>query len=192
MTRQVLSKALHSDDMARPKTASINLDALFRRGSAARKIAERLMTGRPQTRNELVEGLGTSVTTVNRVVAQLEKAGAIVTREIGSDGKQAVFRLVDMTGPKPARPYLHLGDEVRVVAARLSGDDMLIDVSIDKHTYRGVVRGVVTNVNLGSYATVQGIERVDDTLSNVRFEAHGATSGDRTVILESVRNVSYA
>ena len=123
------------------------------------------MTGKPQTRYELVEGLGTSVTTVNRVVAQLEKAGAIVTREIGSDGRQAVFRVVDVTGPKAARPYLHLGDQVRVVAARVSGDDMVIDVSVDKHTYRGVVRGVVTNVNLGGYATVQGIELVDDTLS---------------------------
>ena len=69
---------------------------------------------------------------------------------------------------------------------------MLIDVSVDKHTYRGVVRGVVTNVNLGGYATVQGIELVDDTLSNVRFEAHGAASGDRTVVLESVRNVTDA
>ena len=135
------------------------------------------MTGRPQTRSQLVAGLGTSVTTVNRVVAQLEKAGAIITREIGSDGRQAVFRVVDVTGPKAALPYLNLGDQVRVVAARLSGDDMLVDVSVDKHTYRGVVRGVVTNVNLGGYATVQGIELVDDTLSNVRFEAHGATSG---------------
>jgi hypothetical protein len=148
------------------------------------------MTGKPQTRSQLVEGLGTSVTTVNRVVGQLEKAGAIVTREIGSDGRQAVFRVVDVTGPKAARPYLHLGDQVRVVAARLSGDDMLIDVSVDKHTYRGVVRGVVTNVNLGGYATVQGIELVDDTLSNVRFEAHGAASGDRIVVLESVRNIT--
>jgi DNA-binding Lrp family transcriptional regulator len=176
--------------MARRKAASINLDALFRSGSAARRIAERLMTGKPQTRSQLVEGLGTSVTTVNRVVAQLEKAGAIITREI--DGKQAVFRVVDVTGPKGARPYLHLGDQVRVVAARLSGDDMVVDVSVDRHTYRGVVRGVVTNVNLGGYATVQGIELVDDTLSNVRFEAHGATSGDRMVVLESVRNVTDA
>ena len=148
------------------------------------------MTGKPQTRYELVEGLGTSVTTVNRVVGQLEKAGAIITREIDSDGKQAVFRLVDVTGPKAARPYPHLGDQVRVFAARLSGDDMLIDVSTGKETFRGVVRGVVTNVNLGGYATVQGIERVDDTLSNVRFEPHGATSGDRMVVLESVRNVT--
>ena len=89
--------------MARQKTASINLDALFRPGSAARRIAERLMTGKPQTRSQLVAGLGTSVTTVNRVVAQLEKAGAIMTREIGADGRQAVFRVVDVTGPKAAR-----------------------------------------------------------------------------------------
>ncbi len=120
--------ALQSDDMPRRKAASINLDTIFRSGSAAHKIAERLMAGKPQTRYELVEGLGTSVTTVNRVVGQLEKAGAIITREIGSDGKQAVFRLVDVTGPKAARPYLHLGERVRVVAARLSGDDMLVDV----------------------------------------------------------------
>ena len=78
--------------MARPKAASINLDDLFRPASAARRIAERLMTGKPRTRAQLVEGLGTSVTTVNRVVAQLEKAGAIITREVGADGRQAVFR----------------------------------------------------------------------------------------------------
>jgi hypothetical protein len=178
--------------MARSKAASINLDALFRSGSAAHKVAERLMTGKPQSRNELVAGLGTSVTTVNRVVAQLEGAGAIITREIGSDGRQAVFRLVDVTTAKSKRPYLHIGDRVRVVAARLSGDDMLIDVSSGKDTYRGVVRGVITNVNMGSYAVVQGIERVDDTLSNVRFEVHGSTSGDRMVVLESVRNVTEA
>ena len=61
--------------------------------------------------------------------------------------------------------------------------------SINTHLPWGV-RGVVTNVNLGGYATVQGIELVDDTLSNVRFGAHGATSGDRTVVRESVRNVT--
>ena len=77
--RLTRSEALHSDDMARPKATSINLDALFRTGSAARRIAERLMTGKPQSRAQLVAGLGTSVTTVNRVVAQLEKAGAIIT-----------------------------------------------------------------------------------------------------------------
>ena len=46
--------------MATQKLAEINLDTLFRPGSAARKIAERLMTGKPQTRSQLVEGLGTS------------------------------------------------------------------------------------------------------------------------------------
>jgi DNA-binding Lrp family transcriptional regulator len=148
------------------------------------------MTGKPQTRYELVEGLGTSVTTVNRVIAQLEKAGAIITREIGSDGRQAVFRLVEVTAPKGGRPYLHIGDRVRVVAAHVSGDDMLIDTTVDKYTYRGVLRGVVTNVNIGGYATVQAVERVDDTLSNVRFEAHGSASGDRMVVLESVRNIT--
>jgi hypothetical protein len=115
--------------MVRQKPAGINLEALFRSGSAVRKVAEGLMTGEPQTRYELVEGLATSVTTVNRVVAQLEEAGAIITREIGSDGRQAVFRLVDVTTAKVVRPYLHIGDRVRVVAARLPGDDMLIDVS---------------------------------------------------------------
>jgi DNA-binding Lrp family transcriptional regulator len=177
--------------VARAKAAaSINLDAMFRVGSGARRIADRLMTGKPLTKNELVEGLGTSVTTVYRVVARLEEAGAIITRHIGPDGRQTVFRLVEVSARKVERPYLHLGDRVRVIAARLSGDDMLIDVSTGKDTYRGVVRGVVSNVNMGSYATVQGIERVDDVLSNVRFEVHSAASGDRLVVLESVRNVT--
>jgi predicted ArsR family transcriptional regulator len=178
--------------VVRRKAAGVNLDALFRPDSSARKIADRLMTGKPQTRYELVDGLGTSVTTVNRVIAQLEKAGAIITREIGSDGRQAVFRLVEVTNPKVGRPYLHIGDQVRVVAARISGDDMLIDTTVDKYTYRGVLRGVVSNVNIGGYATVQAVERVDDTLSNVRFEAHGATTGERVVVLDSVRNVTDA
>jgi predicted ArsR family transcriptional regulator len=178
--------------VARAKAASINLDGMFRPGSGARKIAERLMTGKPQTKYELVAGLDTSVTTVYRVVGRLEAAGAIITRDIGPDGRQTVFRLVEVSARKVARPYLHLGDRVRVIAARLSGDDMLIDVSTGKDTYRGVVRGVITNVNVGSYATVQGIERVDDTLSNVRFEVHGSASGDRMVVLESVRNVTDA
>jgi len=176
----------------RRKAGSINLDAMFRPGSGARKIADRLMTGKPQTKYELVEGLGTSVTTVYRVVARLEEAGAIITRDIGTDGRQTVFRVVDVSASRVARPYLHIGDRARVVAARLSGDDMLIDVSTGRDTYRGVARGIITNVNMGSYATVQGIERVDDTLSNVRFEVHGTTSGDRMVVLESVRNVTDA
>jgi DNA-binding Lrp family transcriptional regulator len=178
--------------VARRKAANVNLDGLFQANSSARKIAERLMTGKPQTRYELVEGLGTSVTTVNRVVSQLEKAGVIITREIGPNGRQAVFRMVEVTAPKVERPYLHIGDRVRVVAARISGDDMLIDTTVDKYTYRGVLHGVVTNVNIGGYATVQAVERVDDTLSNVRFESHGTTAGERVVVLESVRNVTEA
>jgi hypothetical protein len=150
------------------------------------------MTGKPQTKYELVKDLDTSVSTVYRVVERLQAAGAIVTRDIASDGRQTVFRMVDVSAPKVSRPYLHLGDRVRVVAARVSGDDMLIDVSIGRDTYRGVVRGVVTNVNMGSYASVQGIERVDETLSDVRFEVHGAASGDRIVVLDSVRNVADA
>ena len=148
------------------------------------------MTGKPQTKYELVEGLNVSVTSVYRVVDRLEEAGAIITSEIGSDGRQTIFRLVDVSERKAARPYLQVGERVRVIASRISGDDMLIDVTTGRDTYRGVVRGVITNVNMGGYASVQAVERVDDTLSNVRFEAHAATSGDRLVVLESVRNVT--
>jgi predicted ArsR family transcriptional regulator len=171
---------------------TINLDAMFRSTSGARRIADRLMTGKPQTKYELVEGLNVSVTTVYRVVDRLEQAGAIITREIGSNGRQTIFRLVDVSERRATRPYLQVGERVRVVAARVSGDDMLVDVATGRDTYRGVVRGVITNVNMGGYATVQAVERVDDTLSSVRFEAHGASSGDRVVVLESVRNVTDA
>lgn len=106
--------------------------------------------------------------------------------------EQAAFRLVEVAAPKVERPYLHLGDRVRVVAARISRDDMLVDVTVDKYTYRGVVRGTVTNVNIGGYATVQIVERVDNLLSNVRLQAHGATSRDRVLVVESVRNVTGA
>ena len=92
---------------------------MFRPGSGARKIADRLMTGKPQTKYELVEGLGTSVTTVYRVVARLEEAGAIITRDIGTDGRQTVFRVVDVSASRVARPYLLIGD--RAMRACLPG-----------------------------------------------------------------------
>jgi hypothetical protein len=49
--------------------------------------------------------------------------------------------------------------------------------------------------HLRGYGVVQGIERVDDKLAddplaNVRFEIHGATSGDRIAVLGSRRNVT--
>ena len=187
----------YGEAMVRRRSADVNLDALFRPGSAARKIAERLMTGKPQTRYELVEGqgLGTSVTTVNRVVAHLEKAGAIITGEIASDGRQAVFRLVEVTSPKGGRPYLHMGDRVRVVAAPNPFGGRHADRRNGGQVHlprRAPWRGHEREHQVDLAPTVEAIQRVDGTLSNVRFEAHGTTSGERVVVLESVRILTEA
>jgi biotin operon repressor len=75
----------------------IDLDSLFRRSSKARVVAERLLTGRQQTREELVDGLALSMTTVPRVVEALENAGVRIERTTDRSRK-AAFRVLSAGG----------------------------------------------------------------------------------------------
>lgn len=76
------------------EVAGVNLDAIFRKSSKARIVAERLLTGKSQTRADLVEGLDLSMTTVPRVVEALEAAGVQVERKTDRT-RQAVYRVLN-------------------------------------------------------------------------------------------------
>lgn len=73
--------------------ASVDLDTLFRKQSKARVVAERLLTGKPQTRAQLAEGLDLSLTTVPRVVDALTEAGVRIERTTDRT-RQAVFHVL--------------------------------------------------------------------------------------------------
>lgn len=51
------------------------LDALFKKGSKARQVAQLLLAGESHTRKELAESVGVSETTIPRVINALEGAG---------------------------------------------------------------------------------------------------------------------
>jgi len=91
------------------------------------------------TRQELVDGIAVAVTTVNRVVDSLTEAGAVITREIAADGRQAIFQFLDIQDPVVKRPYMTVGDTVLMVAARQLGDNLMVDLSVEDTLYRGRV-----------------------------------------------------
>lgn len=76
-----------------PPAPSVDLDTLFRKQSKARVVAERLLTGKPQTRAQLAEGLDLSLTTVPRVVDALTEAGVRIERTTDRT-RQAVFHVI--------------------------------------------------------------------------------------------------
>lgn len=76
-----------------PPIAQVDLDSLFRKQSKARVVAERLLTGTPQTRAQLAEGLDLSLTTVPRVVDALTAAGLRIDRTTDRT-RQAVYKVV--------------------------------------------------------------------------------------------------
>jgi hypothetical protein len=93
--------------------AGVNLDAIFRKQSKARTVAERLLTGKSQTRADLVKDLDLSMTTVPRVVEALEAAGVRIERKTDRT-RQAVYRVIDT-------PVSHINDsEVGHVVARFT------------------------------------------------------------------------
>ena len=164
----------------------INLDELFRQDSAARSVAERLMTGKPMSRQDLIDGLTTAVTTVNRVVEALRGAGVIVTREVATDGKSAIFQVVEVREPKTQRPFPNIVDELRLVGLNVSGDDMLVDFKVEKWIYRGVIKGMIFGAQMGSTYRVTGIDLIDDRLADIRIVGPTGNS----VMVEAVRNVT--
>jgi biotin operon repressor len=163
----------------------INLDVYFRKESAARTIAERLLTGSPQTRQELTDGLGVSVTTVNRVVEILTEAGAKVVRDVADDGRQARFRIVDVQAPKATTRFPTLDEEVEIIGAWKVGNATMIDLASDKSQYRGQLKSLSKMIPLGKRGRITGIRSIDDGLAEFRIK-----TDDKELTVDAVRNVT--
>ena len=163
--------------------SNINLDDLFRRDSAAKVVAERLMTGKARTRQELVEGLHVSVTTVNRVVETLTAAGAHFVRDIADDGRQARFRLVEVRRIKPKFPTLD--DEVEIVGAWKVGDATMLELQSEKTRYRGQLKSLSKMIPLGHRGTVQGISSRTPGTADLNIKADS-----RTLVIEGVQPIA--
>lgn len=138
----------------------INLDSRFRRDSAARRVAERLLTGRPASREELVADDGVSVTTVNRVVEILEEEGARIIREVNE--RQAVFQVVEVREPRKRLAFPELDAEGVIVKDELVGGDHVVEFSSDDKRFRGVFEagaGAMRLPPVGTTVLVDGVLR---------------------------------
>ena len=155
----------------------IDLDDITRPDSAARVVAQRLLTGKPLTREQLIDGLQTTRTTVNRLINAMTSRGAIFERTVNANN-QAVFRLIDIEDPQLLRPFPLVGDKATVVGARLLGRDVVLDTAIDRHTYRGVI-GLANAPTIGQVGVITQVSLSDSggTLADVvvRFPATGTT-----------------
>jgi biotin operon repressor len=98
---------------------------LFRGDSGARIVAERLLTGRAQTRTALVDGTGVASTTVPRVVDRLKSVGVDIERTTDRS-RQAVYRVVNMSQPELEDPK---HGSVMVEFTQVSGDPVSVAVS---------------------------------------------------------------
>jgi biotin operon repressor len=163
----------------------IKLDDHFRADSSARVVAERLLTGRPQTRQELVDGLGISVTTVNRVVELLTEAGATIVRDVADDGRQARFRVVDVQAPRTQTRFPSLGDELEIVGAWRVGEATMIDLKGDGSVYRGELKTLLRMVPLGMRSTVQRVALASAGQADVLL-----SDGEQDLQVDSLRNVT--
>jgi hypothetical protein len=136
----------------------IDLDQHFRRDSGARSVAERLLTGRPATRQQLV-GDRVGITTVNRVVAVLEQAGATIERSL--DGRQIVYRVGTFSGPKKPYPFPQLDERGRLVKQELIGNERVVEFEVDSGMrFRGVLDHKITALPpVGTEILVAGIAR---------------------------------
>lgn len=161
----------------------INLDELFREDSAARRVAERLLTGRPMTRQELAEPDGIAVSSVNRVVERLEEAGAVILRDV--DNRQAVFQVVEIRSPRRRNQAPQLDEEGKIISDQLVGDDRVIEVRVEKKRYRGINHGLANPPSVGTEIIVEGVARDGDE-TTVTFRA----SNGRKFQLDYVQNTT--
>lgn len=141
-----------------PATAEI-LDGLFRKESKARIVAERLMSGKPQSRADLVRGLDLSLTTVPRVVDALQSVGVSVERRTDRS-RQAVYRVVgtpvaevhDETVGEVVARYAHVaGEPVRVRITKVEVVDGQVWVEWEWQlagSYRGRLLDTDGSVNI--------------------------------------------
>lgn len=148
MPRKTTATAAASKE---PPAPSVELDSLFRRNSKARTVAERLLSGKQMTRQELVEGLSLSQTTVPRVIDQLESVGVKVARDTDPHTRHASYRVVDVGTSTPEHPragkvlsrYTHQsGDDMTVTISKIEVEDGDVWATYEYErfgTYRGLI-----------------------------------------------------
>jgi biotin operon repressor len=138
-------------DTATVERPSVELDSLFRKNSKARTVAERLLSGKQMTRQELVEGLSLSQTTVPRVIDQLESVGVKVARDTDPHTRHASYQVVEMNRSEPEHPtagkvlsrYVHQGGDemtVKITKIEVEGGEVWATYEYARFgTYRGLV-----------------------------------------------------
>lgn len=152
----------------------------FRQGSEARRVAERLLTGRRMTRGQLANG--SALATVNRVIQILEEQGVKVSRDV--DGREATFQVVAFEDPKGKVRIPSLDEEVTLVRDELLAGEHAIDfVTSTGARFRGVYPGMSSVPPVGTKAVVTGVARDGQEASVV------LDTGKKRVRVESVQLV---
>lgn len=181
----------------------VDLDKNFRQGSAARKVAELLLTGKAASRTELADAATVSygrkarpvsVTTVNRVLEVLEREGCTIRRSVGDDGRQAVFQVVHQGKRKVAREFPPIGAKAQIVRIELVGEGVMIDFGVEatqvkrggQLRFRGVLDGVKAP-SLGEAMTVRSVVLEDEVAANVMLAGK-----DIEYVLRGVQNITPA
>lgn len=158
----------------------IDLDKSFRRGSRAYQVAERLMTGQPVERQQLVSELGVALTTVNRVVDVLREQGATIDRT--SNGRRAIFQVV-AADPNARHVRLpELDAEAQLISDVLLGDAHVVTLRAGRDQYRGVAS---EPVRVGDEGHVVGVMK-DGSDVTLMVEVPGR----KRVQLQAIQNVS--
>lgn len=164
-----------------------DLDKYFRQDSKARVVAERLLEGKPLTRQELVKDLDLAVTSTNRVVDMLIAAGCIIEREVAPDGRQTVFHFTGFGMPSSAKIPPQVGQKVTIVGGFMAGAAPMVDFKAGKSLYRGQMANLQRQVPLGLPGTVRVVREVQEGVVDVEVLA-----GGKTMRIDSVRNVTDA
>ena len=124
----------------------------FQRGSKARTVAERLLTGAAHEKVELAEQVGVNPETVNRVIDMLRREGARIERT--EHGRRAIFRVIGW-GP---HPFPSVRDLARITGAEVRGDDLAVSFTTEAGPFRGVLVGEPDGAfPFGRSALVEGV-----------------------------------
>ena len=153
-----------------------NLDLMFRKGSKARTVAERLLTGQWLTNTELVEGLDLSRTTIPRVVKMLTDAGVPVERETNR-AREAVYRVAverlrDADTTDVAADYYGPGLEAVIVSVdALAGDEVWVTWRAADLIFRGrIIDGSEhAGALMGIKSSVVGLSILSSGLTAMRL-----------------------
>lgn len=167
---------------------ALNLDNYFRSDSAARRVAERLLTGVPATRSELAAGV-VSLTTVNRVVDVLERQGCKVLRDKDGDGRRTVFQFVHIDKSEGPQRYPELFQRVKIIAGWLMGDSILLDFTAEEMKFRGIIRHSESSLPLGKSGVVTSVRRAESEPQNAIVALE---FDDREIQVDNVQSITTA